>query len=369
MTKSIFFVDEVCPDARENNAGSKAREDVSTILQDMGVTKLEMPYDLEARRAASVSKRMAIHLTAAHDWNRTLSAVNPGDAVIIQFPLLHHSIMAKKPFATARRRGIKIILLIHDLDFIRAGAQKSKSIATRSRIRAEELSLLELASAIIVHNEQMRDAIVNSCNIDSGKIVSLQIFDYLIEDNAEQTGTLGPKTPVVIAGNLSDQKAGYIYKLPANAEFNLYGFGYEDAGQANIHYKGEFVPEELPAKLEGSFGLVWDGESAQTCTGAYGNYLRVNNPHKTSLYIATGLPVIIWDQAALAPFVKEHGVGITVSSLYELPSAVNDISDTHYEQMRKNVNVLSQQLRSGHFTKQAIERAISLPTPWQGQGG
>ena len=363
MTTRAFFVDEICPSARENNAGSKAREDIVSILANAGLARLELPYDLAARRSGSAFARIGFHIAAARDWGRTLSALQSGDTVVIQFPLLHHSLLAKKPFAAACKRGVKIILLIHDLDFIRAGAEKNKSLTTRLRIRAEELSLLDLASAIIVHNEQMRNAMVNSCNIDSGKIIPLQIFDYLIEDNAEQAGALGPKTPIAIAGNLSDQKAGYIYKLPIDAEFNLYGFGYEDAGQTNIHYKGEFAPEELPAKLEGSFGLVWDGESAQTCTGAYGNYLRVNNPHKTSLYIATGIPIIIWDQAALAPFVKEHGVGITVSSLHELPSAVNDISDTHYEQMRKNVNVLSRQLRDGHFTRRAIEQAISLPTP------
>ncbi len=32
-------------------------------------------------------------------------------------------------------------------------------------------------------------------------------------------------------------------------------------------YFGSFLPDELPAALEGGFGLVWDGDSAETCSG------------------------------------------------------------------------------------------------------
>ena len=30
------------------------------------------------------------------------------------------------------------------------------------------------------------------------------------------------------------------------------------------------MPDELPFAMKGSFGLVWDGESANTCTGIFG---------------------------------------------------------------------------------------------------
>ena len=50
--------------------------------------------------------------------------------------------------------------------------------------------------------------------------------------------------------------------------------------------------------------------------------MRFNNPHKLSLYVALGLPVIVWREAAIAEFVLKQGIGITVSDLLEL----NDIS-------------------------------------------
>lgn len=359
MTTHAFFVDEICPSARENNAGSKAREDIASILANAGLARLELPYDLIARRSGSAFARIGFHIAAARNWDRILSALQSGDTVVIQFPLLHHSLLAKKPFATVRKRGVKVILLIHDLDFIRAGAEKNKSLTTRLRIRAEELSLLDLASVIIVHNEHMKERIIDACKIDPGKIVVLEIFDYLVPDNMTYAEASGPAAPIVIAGNLRRDKAGYVYELPRDVEFNLYGFGYNDAGQSNIHYRGEFTPEELTRHLEGSFGLVWDGDSAQTCAGPYGSYLRINNPHKTSLYLAAGLPIIIWEQAALAPFVTAHGVGATVSNLDDLANVISAITDDEYRHMKDNVREISEKLRSGHFTKHAIEQAIT----------
>ncbi|MEI3377499.1 MAG: hypothetical protein V8R08_06720 [Coriobacteriales bacterium] len=363
MASHVFYVDEVSPGVRENNAGSKAREDVSTILHTMGLERIEVAYDQSERKTGNVLTRLTAHASTARDWERVLSVAQSGDTVIVQFPLDHHSLLAKRPFAAARARGVDIVLLIHDLDFIRLSTGNDKTAAGKLRVRAEELSLLELASKIIVHNERMKAEIVRSCGIAPEKIVTLQIFDYLIPNDMPRATAGGPAQPVIIAGNLRKGKADYVYELPRDVEFNLYGAGYEDDRRSNVRYQGTFTPEELVSNLSGSFGLVWDGDSAQTCQGPYGSYLRLNNPHKTSLYLASGLPVIIWDQAALAPFVLEQGVGIVVSSLDELAGALASLTDEEYAQMRDNVQAVSSKLRAGHFTRHAVEQAISRSTP------
>mgnify|MGYP007079152982 FL=1 len=88
-------------------------------------------------------------------------------------------------------------------------------------------------------------------------------------------------------------------------KFNLYGNGFDlEKAQGKEHFncKGFVRSDELIATAEGDFGLVWDGFSVDACTGNFGEYLKYNNPHKTSLYIRCELPVIIWDQAALSDF-------------------------------------------------------------------
>ncbi|UZW66162.1 hypothetical protein OC195_19990 [Priestia flexa] len=112
--------------------------------------------------------------------------------------------------------------------------------------------------------------------------------------------------------------------------------------------------------IEGSYGLIWDGESTETCTGLTGNYLKYNNPHKTSFYLSCGLPVVIWKEAALAPFIAENNLGIIVTSLKEMDDIISNISDKEYSIMKNNVLEVAEKVRNGFFTKKAIEHAASV---------
>lgn len=122
------------------------------------------------------------------------------------------------------------------------------------------------------------------------------------------------KNSIAIAGNLSPEKCSYIYKFIENnpeLKINLYGVGYKGRSEySNAEYHGSFSPEELPSKLDSAYGLVWDGPEITSCSGDFGKYLRFNNPHKLSLYMAAGIPVVTWKQAAIADFVEKHQVGL-----------------------------------------------------------
>ena len=121
-----------------------------------------------------------------------------------------------------------------------------------------------------------------------------------------------------------------------------------------------FVPSnQLIATASGHFGLVWDGDSLDACSGDMGEYLRYNNPHKTSLYIRCHLPIIIWKQAALAPFVSQRGIGLCVDSLREIGSALNALTPERYAEMRHRVEELSLQLSQGHFFREALGKAFA----------
>jgi hypothetical protein len=163
---------------------------------------------------------------------------------------------------------------------------------------------------------------------------------------------------VVIAGALVPHKAGYAYDLPAGTDFNLYGVGYEADEKENVKYWGSFPPADLPEVMEGSFGLVWDGSSTDTCSGTYGEYLRINNPHKVSLYLASGMPVIIWEEAALAKLIRDNGCGITVGSLSEIPERIGSMTPEEYETIRKNTRKIAGRLRGGRYTQRALRRIL-----------
>lgn len=171
------------------------------------------------------------------------------------------------------------------------------------------------------------------------KIVTLEAFDYLADKNKLSPTLLNRS--IAIAGNLNPDKAGYPYSLidlmPKDIQFELYGPGFNGESSNHISYNGVADPDKLPELLNASFGLVWDGETINGCSGTKGEYLRFNNPHKMSLYLAAGIPVLVWSQAAVAEFVKENKIGLTIDSLEEIESLLASLSQENYATILANV--------------------------------
>ena len=104
-------------------------------------------------------------------------------------------------------------------------------------------------------------------------------------------------------------------------------------------------------------------EAGEILAKKIGEYLKYTNPHKTSLYLALGLPVIISADISTASFIKKENVGVVIQSLNDLPDVLNNISNDEYEVLRKNALALSVKLRDGYFIKNVIkeiERSIDM---------
>ena len=339
----------------QRTAGIKARDDVDVILEKNGYKGIEICMPQTDREGQNVLEKAGYHYRLMKVWDDCLSVTGEGDVLVIQFPIVNHSVLLASCIRKARKRGVRIILLIHDLEILRAAIRGTTTRREKTRLRLEEETLLKNCDGIIVHNRNMKKKLA-SMGIPSSKMEVLGIFDYLIpEAGYAKTRADGP---VVIAGALRPHKAGYAYHLPEGIGFNLYGVGYEADPQDNVRYLGSFEPDRLPEVMEGSFGLVWDGETTETCSGTYGEYLRINDPHKASLYLASGMPVIIWSEAALAPYITKNGCGITVDSIEEIPGRIADITAEEYDAIRSNTMRISDRLRKGKYTTRALERVL-----------
>ncbi len=350
-----FFTREIrTEDGYARTAGIKARDDVDAILTGAGWEGILIDVPAEDRAAQNKAQKLLYHEKLRRIWSKALADLGSGDTLLVQFPLVNHFITDSLVLREVRRRGVKIVLLIHDLDMLRAALRSDLSAGERLRLQIEEKDCLRVCDAIIVHNRGMKEKLV-SMGIPAGRMITLGIFDYLIGDEKLQAET-GRDLPVVIAGTLRRHKAGYVYALPEDVDWALYGVGFEGEETERIRYMGSFPPEDLPGAMRGSYGLVWDGDSADGCSGVYGAYLRINNPHKTSLYLASGLPVIIWKEAALAAFVERNRCGLTVSSLTELRQAMSAVTEEEYAEMCSNARRIGKRLRQGAYTLRAADR-------------
>ena len=65
--------------------------------------------------------------------------------------------------------------------------------------------------------------------------------------------------------------------------------------------------------------------------------MKINFPHKLALYIAAGIPVVTWSQAAIADIVKTYKIGFVVDSLREVSNYIDSINEKEYAEYKKNI--------------------------------
>lgn len=354
----VYYIDENLK--KNNTAGAKAPEDIAKICESIGFSKILMP--MLKYTHTRVLKNIEVISKNFLFWLKLFISLPKETIIIYQHPTLGKRLAARVVPFFLRFKSLKIIAIIHDLESLRGGIGGMFSV--NEKYCKEEIELLQKCACVICHNNSMKEYLISK-GLDDSKIVELELFDYLSEANlAEVTDT---KDEVCIAGNLAPGKCGYIYEMFGDKHnkdliVNLFGANFEDRNISNLKYNGSFPPEKLSGLLKGKFGIVWDGMSATTCSGNTGEYLRYNNPHKTSLYLCAGLPVVVWDQAAIANFVLKNKVGIAIDNLYCIEEKIIEIPEEAYQQMLVNAKKISERVREGFYTKKAIATAIGRCT-------
>lgn len=347
MKKYVICVDN----GADYNAATKARQDAETIMRSMGCEPLLFPGERTA--AGNLLKQVSLFFRTLAAWQKLNRTVEPGSLVIMQypfFPIKMVYVLSRLLPRTQKKKKARFLALIHDLNSLR-GFYGNAAVYSDTRF-------LKLFDHIITHNRKMTEFLVEA-GIPEDKLTELELFDYLT-DAVPKEHTL--PEGIAVAGNLDPEKSGYISRLVRMADENLplhlYGRGLKGKNEVrSLSFHGAFAPEILPGELEGAFGLVWDGSSAETCEGLTGNYLRYNNPHKLSLYLASGLPVIIWKEAAEAGFIKDNNLGLLISNLTKTPDLIRNTTEDTYREMQAQVQKIQARVRDGSYLAEALRKA------------
>lgn len=208
-----------------------------------------------------------------------------------------------------------------------------------------EVAALNFADAIIMHTDKMKTLLQNQGV--KAPMLPISLFPYLTNDDyADEYRCVELRNTIAFAGNL--KKSGFIEPLLhrdfRNIQFYFYGLPVDiDFTKYNgKKYVGSFKPNNVSFVVAG-WGLVWDGDSIDCCD----NYLRYNSPHKSSLYIAAGIPIIVWKSSALSEYIEQKKIGIAINSLLELDEKIGSISEEEYKQILHNVRLEGEKLRKG----------------------
>ena len=324
-----------------DGAGNKAKTDNEDTLQLMGATNLGLSRTFYPNKVVTFFLDLAGVI-------KYIFAIRKGDVVLLQYPV-------KKYFSflcnVGHLRGAKTIALIHDL-----GSFRRKKLTVE-----KEICRLMHADYVIASNDTMRQWLKEHGY--KHPLGALGLFDYRSASqfrNQQPADTLR----LVYAGALAMRKNAFLLKLAEQEmpfELHIYGKReglpeMQDNARMIFH---PFTPADtFIQEVEGDFGFVWDGDSLDSCTGNFGEYLRWNSPHKVSFYIRAGLPIIVWKQAAVAPIIEQEGIGITIESISELEDVLKTVTPERLAEMRENVRRVSDRLSHGHFLQEAVKTAL-----------
>lgn len=340
------------------NSIVKGRDDIFEQWNRIGLSPIEIGWIDDGRREGLL-RRIRKQFEILGTWKKSLSPVRSGDVLVFHNPPSKRFMFYPKVMKEQKRKGAKIILQIFDMDsVIRLWPRMLRPLMIVINEYVER-SIYKSADVIIAHNETMKKQLL-SMGVSEDKIILHYAFDYL-EPNPMKEVRRDKDGAAIFTGNLEVNKAGFVYDLPDNFRFNLYGPGYEECNQKdNVEFKGVYKASELFDYIEGSYGLVWGGSTSDICSGNWGRALKYENPHKASMYLAAGLPLIVYREAGIGDFVRETGCGIFIDSLYDINEVVKNLTQEEYDVMQENAVRIGNMLRSGEMSDKVFREALRM---------
>lgn len=320
-----------------HSAGNKAKGDYEDIVVQAGA------HNLGLRRTYCKEKILAFLIDLAGIVVYTFS-VRKDDVVFLQYPI-------KKYFSficrIAQWRGASTVAFIHDL-----GSFRRKRLSVK-----QELRRLSNADYIIAANDVMAQwlkekGLKQPC-------IGLGLHDYRSESEPKKRQYESAPSKIVYAGSIAERKNMFLVKLSGfikHCEIHVYGSNHiaDLKPSENLILHSAMESDDFIATATGDFGLVWDGDSLTGCTGDFGEYLRVNTPHKASFYLRAGLPLIVWSGSAIAQIVEREGIGIVVDRIDNIEDILESLTVNDMRLMRDNVERVSRDLANGMSMRRAL---------------
>lgn len=323
------------------NAGSKAMKDVMVLLERRGYKSVQS-VPVGASKMLKIVDIPILLFTI-------LFKVGKGGTVVYFVPSNTQRIKFMKLLKYIL--NFRLICFINDIESMRM--EKSREYAI------DEMKGIAAADIVLVPNENSVHILKSKYGL-TNNMVPVGIWDYLGNDydcNLYRDNAICDSKIVAFAGNLD--KSPFINELSCvNVKFRIWGSGKEKGNCDNLEFMGTESPENLVEHVaKCSWGLVWDGPSIATCGDLLGTYLHFNNSHKCGLYLAAGIPMIVWQESGISIFVRKYQVGICVSSLSEAADIINNMDNDTYERHRKNAQCVGKQVRQGKFFLDALTKA------------
>lgn len=260
---------------------------------------------------------------------RFIKSVPEGSIVFFIHPL--YSRTNRLLLKLLLRKKCKPVCVVSDINSLRFKTSLKREINYWKKLKY-----------FIFQNERMKEWVEERAGKKTS--VNIGLFDLLFDVPMVERKN---SNQVVFAGNI--EKCPFVGELQQveDIQWSVYG-----------DTKGKNNPNERQT-LPGSYGLIWEGSSITGISNFGGQYLRWVSPLKLSNYLLHGMPVITHTDAATAAFIRQNNIGFCVSSLYDIGSEIQSMTETQYNTMADNCRRISKQVSEGYFTGQAIKKILN----------
>lgn len=345
----IYFIDTEKKSFNEKgkySAMSKPRTDIIRTFLSFPETKL-IKVTSRVKENPNVLARLFNDIRMLIELRIKCSKIVHSD-VVVQYPFTDGIMI---PILKSLMGGNRVHVVIHDIETIR-----------QNRAIERDIFIFDVADTLIAHTPEMETAIREMGY--NGRIEVLEFFDYIGDWNMP-VQKIDKENKVVFAGNLKkSQFIPMLKEITVNKDFSIHLYGKPEIADIKefIEYKGFFQADDISG-IEGNWGLVWDGDSIETCSGELDDYLKYNAPFKLSLYLAAGMPVVVWKQSAMARYIENYHLGICVNSLHEIHSSICHLSATKKKEIEHGVQIYSEKVRTGQMFKEVMNRLFFNENP------
>lgn len=288
-----------------------------------------------------------------HIREAVLGVIQPGDLVVVQFPMWTHLNFQAEFFDTILSvESVKMVCLIHDVPTW----MFTKGEEEYDRENDFWLNQLKKFDLIMVANEKAGHKLQED-GVDV-PMIPMYIWDYLYN---------GPRQEKKFIKKLYYVGGRDIVDTTYNGSTPLYIYDRNVESQVlesgSVTWLGRKPSDEIVSTMDGGFGVVVTENLKEKSNMNFVYYNQFNNPTKLSMYLAAGLPVIVSSKTYHAQMVKEQGIGLVVDDLNQIDTILASMTAQNYQKMLDNVRFWQEAVSEGFFIKRALismMRALEL---------
>ena len=274
-----------------------------------------------------------------------LAAVTSEDVVFIQSPVWNSTFFEKALMERIRliAPGAKMVVFVHDMPPLMWESERY--------LIPNYLELYNKADVIIFPTENaLRFWREQGLTVE--KVLIQHMWDHPVEVDTRIRPTFS--RTICFAGN--PEKFTFVKEWKSR-EVQLAVTAAENSWtcEGNVKKLGWFQNDALLAhtlRSTGGFGLHW------TQDPYWMEYMKYNASYKLSLYLASGLPVIVPKEHPEKDYILRKNIGITVSSLEDAVAQIMRMTPETYAEMVQAVEQVGKILRDGGMIKKLFSDAL-----------